>query len=40
MAIVKTPEGTYEHDLNYCKGCSICAEECPKNAITMSDEEE
>jgi len=22
-------------DLEYCKGCGICAEECPRKAITM-----
>jgi pyruvate ferredoxin oxidoreductase delta subunit len=22
-------------DLDYCKGCGICAEECPAQAITM-----
>ena len=22
-------------DLDYCKGCGICAEECPPNAIKM-----
>jgi 2-oxoacid:acceptor oxidoreductase delta subunit (pyruvate/2-ketoisovalerate family) len=22
-------------DLNYCKGCGICANECPAKAITM-----
>lgn len=22
-------------DFDYCKGCGICAEECPPNAITM-----
>jgi pyruvate ferredoxin oxidoreductase delta subunit len=22
----------------YCKGCGICAEECPSKAITMEDE--
>ncbi|MFA5614071.1 MAG: 4Fe-4S binding protein, partial [Methanoculleus sp.] len=26
-------------DLDYCKGCGICANECPKNAITMVREE-
>ena len=25
-------------DLDYCKGCGICAEECPTKAITMVEE--
>ena len=25
-------------DLEYCKGCGICAEECPTNAISMVEE--
>lgn len=24
-----------EIDLEYCKGCGVCAEECPRKAITM-----
>ncbi len=27
--------GGYEIDLSYCKGCGICAEECPRGAISM-----
>lgn len=29
-----------EIDLTYCKGCGICAEECPSGAITMAPERE
>lgn len=25
-------------DYDYCKGCGICAEECPAKAITMVEE--
>jgi 2-oxoacid:acceptor oxidoreductase delta subunit (pyruvate/2-ketoisovalerate family) len=28
-------DGGYEIDLSYCKGCGICAEECPRGAISM-----
>lgn len=27
-------------DLTYCKGCGICSEVCPSDAIEMSPEEE
>lgn len=30
---------TYEPNLDYCKGCGICAEICPKDAIEMVEEE-
>ncbi|OFW57620.1 MAG: ferredoxin [Candidatus Solincola sediminis] len=37
------PEGCITKDLkinfDYCKGCGICAEECPAKAITMVKEE-
>lgn len=29
----------YEINLKYCKGCGICAEECPVKAIIMVEEE-
>lgn len=40
-AVVKTGEaGTpYVIDLDYCKGCGICAAECPAGAISMTSEE-
>jgi len=25
-------------DLRFCKGCGICANECPKGSIAMVDE--
>lgn len=40
MAIKIIQDGYIEHDLYYCKGCGICAEECPTDAIAMKDEEE
>ncbi|EEG49928.1 4Fe-4S binding domain protein [Blautia hydrogenotrophica DSM 10507] len=30
-------EGVY-FDWNYCKGCGICANECPKQCISMIPE--
>ena len=33
-------EGYAETDLDYCKGCGICARECLPGAIAMVDEEE
>ena len=37
--IRKNDEGYFETNLYYCKGCGICAEECPKKVITMVEEE-
>ena len=35
----ETEEGMFEPDLDYCKGCGICAEVCPKSSIRMEKEE-
>lgn len=32
-------EKYYKADLDYCKGCGVCAYECPKNCIQMVHEE-
>jgi NADPH-dependent glutamate synthase beta subunit-like oxidoreductase len=35
FAIVKKPGGGYAVDLQYCKGCGVCAEECPRGAMHL-----
>ncbi|MDR1333863.1 MAG: 4Fe-4S binding protein, partial [Holosporaceae bacterium] len=34
-AIIKHPDGSLEINYDYCKGCGICASECPCGAIKM-----
>lgn len=38
-AITKLEPGSYEFKYDYCKGCGVCAEECPCGAISMVPEE-
>jgi 2-oxoacid:acceptor oxidoreductase delta subunit (pyruvate/2-ketoisovalerate family) len=38
-AIAKLPGGGYAINLDYCKGCGLCAAECPCGAIEMSPEQ-
>jgi len=44
MCAMYCPDGAIDQelavDLAFCKGCGICANECPKNAIIMIREEE
>lgn len=40
-AVIKLPQGgayAYEVDYDYCKGCGVCAQECPCGAIEMEPE--
>jgi len=37
--ITEDKEGLFDPDYAYCKGCGMCAEECPKKAIEMKQEE-
>jgi pyruvate ferredoxin oxidoreductase delta subunit len=38
--IHQNDEGNFEADMFYCKGCGICARECPTLVITMVEEKE
>lgn len=38
-AIIKIKPGEYEFKYDYCKGCGVCAMECPCGAISMVPEE-
>lgn len=39
-AVTKIEPGVYEFKYDYCKGCGVCAEECPCGAIEMVPEVE
>lgn len=38
VAISRREGGGFEIDLDHCKGCGVCAEECPRGAIVMTRE--
>ena len=38
MAISRREDGGFEIDMRYCKGCGVCAAECPRGAIVMTRE--
>jgi 2-oxoacid:acceptor oxidoreductase delta subunit (pyruvate/2-ketoisovalerate family) len=38
-AIIKLADGQYAVDYDYCKGCGLCAAECPCGAIEMQPEQ-
>ena len=37
-SITQVENGKVEVEYEYCKGCGICAEECPVKAISMVEE--
>lgn len=39
LAVIRTPGG-YQVSLDYCKGCGICATECPRGSLHMKSEGE
>lgn len=40
MAIYRKKDGFFTANLDYCKGCGICAQECPTGCISMQEEVE
>jgi len=38
--ILEDEGGYYKFDYDYCKGCGICAYECPSKAIEMKLEDQ
>lgn len=39
VAVSRSDGGELRVDLDYCKGCGVCARECPRGALTMIREE-
>ncbi|MGE4504573.1 MAG: 4Fe-4S binding protein [Desulfovibrionaceae bacterium] len=39
FCIAEREDGFYRPNFNYCKGCGVCANICPKDAISMVVEE-
>jgi pyruvate ferredoxin oxidoreductase delta subunit len=39
MSREKDENGFYDTNFDYCKGCGICAAECPTSCIKMIPEE-
>ena len=36
--VVLSKDGKVDFDYDYCKGCGVCAEECPRGAVTLEEE--
>jgi pyruvate ferredoxin oxidoreductase delta subunit len=35
---VKVQKAQRSIDMDYCKGCGVCATECPRNAMALEEE--
>jgi len=38
MSVRLNSDGRYQIDYDYCKGCGICVEECPRSAMSIAEE--
>jgi putative selenate reductase YgfK subunit len=38
-AAITRRDGTYEVNYDFCKGCGVCVEECPRSVISLVEEE-
>ena len=38
-AVKRAEDGSVSIDYDFCKGCGVCAHECPKKAIAMERED-
>ena len=38
-AAITRIDGTYKVNYDFCKGCGVCAEECPRSVISLVEEE-
>ncbi len=38
-AAITRRDGTYDVNYDFCKGCGVCAEECPRSVISLIEEE-
>ena len=36
--VILSKDGKVDFDYDYCKGCGVCAEECPRGAVTLEEE--
>ncbi len=40
VAVLKHDDGTYDIRYDYCKGCGVCVQECPRCAMEIAPEDE